>query len=683
MPEYISFEDFVALLPTVQSATGTPRPAFAVVEEVGPFIAPEFSVEEAAGRPKITFVSARGATGKSTVAEQLSHRLNAPLWSLSIDKAVSGDAIAARISTYLGTVDPLNDAPGRLPLVIVDAMDEARLRVTGVSWDEFMTSLAEYVLAGIHLVVLGRQRTIEDVWYSLSSAVSEISWYEISHFNPEMQSEYVDLRALGPNPDSRLQTYDQAKIKVLGALNGATDASLDETFAGYAPVLDAVAKLLLPGQNYQAIAHDFEDPMAGGRRLEILLKILQSLLEREQKKVEPLAEQIGLDPGSAYSMGEQIGWLASELLGAPPPVLEWCPAEKQAEYRQQVEVFLHDHPFRDGDHWASPVFSSFVAADAWGTAQPDALDPVSSSSGLLFEFVASGANDNSVVEEYQFSALHASLLAGQWADSHFTVNIENEELSADDLAVEEVKASLELIQPNADPTSYEATVMLSTPGVLVLSSPLANLDVVFDGEVSIVGQGASIDLGPDAFVHARSVVLSGQSLQLSNDASTATRTLPLVEFEVTESFSSTASLIGAVRTGELSIAAPSSVTLTYPWVKYRTELEAESNPSSPDDRARRFLNKLMNLARKHGRSRRAVALKNLEGRQSLSREDFDRAVDVLVSHGVVERTTTLLFLEPSWDEHRFDGKGRPGMTSFEEKAAEWNPILAAISAALT
>jgi len=684
VPDYMSFEDFVTILPTLADPPGVPSEAFKVVTEAGPFVAPEFIVYDKASAPKVTFVSARGATGKSTMAEQLSYRQNAPLWSLGKDKAVSGDTLAARLSSYLGTVQPLTDAPARVPLVIVDAMDEARLRVTGVSWDEFMSSLVEYVNAGVHLLILGRQRTIEDVWYSLVDKIAEISWYEISHFTPDKQSEYVDLRALNGTAASPSPMYEKAKGTVLSALNGGTDAALDETFAGYAPVLDAVAKLLRPGQNYQSVAHDFEDAGAGGSRLKILRKILETLLDREQEKVHSLALQMGLNAANAYGADEQIAWLASDLLGADSPALEWCPDGQRADYRDQIKDFLHDHPFRDGDRWASPVFSNFVAAQAWEVARPEALYMVSASSGLLFEFVATAEEGDSVIEEYQFAALHASVLAGQWADADFSVIIEDHDRTLEGQKAQEVHASVLLTQTGTHVTTYDAIVILSTPGLLALTSPLVNLDVVFDGDVRVSSLSASIDLGPDVLIHARSVELLGASLQVSRDASSAnTKTGPSVEFEITTHFSSTASLIGSVGPAELSIGVPASVTLTYPWVQYRSSFEEETTSTSPDDRARRFLNKLMSLARKHGRGQRAVALKNLEGRQSLSREEFNKAVDVLVSKGVAERSATHLFISPSWDKHRYDGKGRPGMTSFEDKADAWTPVVMAISDALT
>ena len=75
-----------------------------------------------------------------------------------------------------------------------------------------------------------------------------------------------------------------------------------------------------------------------------------------------------------------------------------------------------DHPFHEGPGWASPVFSSFVAFERLDAADAEALIPIAGTSGLFYEFAAASA-DELMLDEPRFSALHASLMAGQWASS--------------------------------------------------------------------------------------------------------------------------------------------------------------------------------------------------------------------------------------------------------------------------
>lgn len=680
MQTYTSFADLVASLPRAEGPQPTSLSAFGVATDGKPFVDPLLSpVEIADSSPSVTFISARGATGKSAMATKLSALLGAPLWSLGDDRAVSGDALNSRLTAYLGTTDPRQRVAHTVPVLVIDAMDEARLKVTGLSWDEFLASLIEYATLGVHLVILGRHRTIEDVWFSMVDHFTHIDWYEISHFSRTQQDAYVDLMALGGAGEPSAM-YQMAKNAVLDALNSAPASGLDEEFAGYAPVLDAVARLVRRGENYQKVVADFQNMTAGGGRLEILRHILESLLRREQEKVAPLAEQLGIAPSHLYAPEEQIQWIASLLLADAAPSLEWCPNELRAEYTERLTEFLADHPFRDGDKWASPVFSSYVASRRLETADANLLYEAASTSGLMFEFVATEMHSAPrVIEELHFASLHASILAGQWATSTFVVSLEGV-VSGE--TPESVNAAFVLSQHSGAGRQVEAEVILATPGVLALTSPLVNIDVSFDGEVRVSSRGASIDLGPDVFIRAATVSLLGDSLQVTNDSSSSEEIVgPVVELEVLESFNTAATLLGRVRRDELAICAASGVKLSYPWVDYRSELEA-SAATSPDDRARRFLNKVMSLARKHGRSEHAVFMKKLQGRQGLSHEQFQHAVDVLVSKGAARTDGELLIIKPEWDQHRFDGKARPGMPSYEDKEEHWQPILVAISEGL-
>jgi len=247
------------------------------------------------------------------------------------------------------------------------------------------------------------------------------------------------------------------------------------------------------------VLNDFESGAASGKRLLVLKRILQTLLEREQSKVAPLAEQLGLEPSRAFSPHEQLDWLASELLGAPVPALSWCPEEKRAEYVEQVARFLHDHPFREGQGWASPVFSSFAAAERFSRASPDLLRQAAGATGLFFEFTASNSIGLEViVDEFQFAALHASLMSGEWATSTSMVNIRSVTPAGPNEPTDSTTARLTLLQKDEGKVTLDVVIVLAEADRLVLQSPLSNIDVYFAGGITITSSTTSVDLGPDA-----------------------------------------------------------------------------------------------------------------------------------------------------------------------------------------
>ncbi|MGH9243842.1 MAG: hypothetical protein ACRD29_05910 [Acidimicrobiales bacterium] len=317
-------------------------------------------------------------------------------------------------------------------------------------------------------------------------------------------------------------------------------------------------------------------------------------------------------------------------------------------------------------------------------ADPSLLIPVAGTSGLFYEFAASEARDGArVVDEAQFAALHASLMAGQWVSSTSVVSVRSDDNGEDSSEPETATAQLVLSQPDETSTVLEATVVLNRAGELELMSPLANLDVEFSGAIVVTSRSASIDLGPEVFLRAKSIELSGSSLQVSKDTSPGELAGPTVELEATEHFRTQAVLAGNVPSSDLSIVVPTSHKLVYPWVRYRADPEDEESGGATDERARRFLNKVMSLARRHGhRGERAVFMKKLEGRQGLGSGEFQRAVATLVRLGVARESGDMLFLTDDWDQHRYDGKGREGMVSYADKREIWDPVVQEISAAI-
>ena len=417
----------------------------------------------------------------------------------------------------------------------------------------------------------------------------------------------------------------------------------------------------------------------------MLQRILDALLAREQTKVASLAEQLGLEPGIAYTAGEQLDWLASELLGAVPPSLDWCPQTKRTEYAESLRAFLLDHPFREGNAWASPVFASYCAVTRLDAAARELLPSVSSLSGLLFEFAVALAGDDAVVlDEPQFSAIHASLMAGQWQSSTSVVSVRS---TADDqqrFPADSVVAQLVLLHPDGATASLDATVLLDRPGRLQLISPLANIDVDFPGAIVVSSESTSLDIGPEVFLRATSIELAGASLQVSKDTGAGEPAGSTVELEAAESFVTSAALIGNVSVNDLSIIVPSTHKLNYPWVQYRAEPEDQSDGGGTDERARRLMNKLMSLARRHGHGgERAVFIKKLEGRQGFPSPEFKRAIAALIGHGVLRGEGDMVFITAAWDEHRYDGKGREGMPSYDDKRDIWDPVVKVVSDAVS
>jgi hypothetical protein len=237
-----SFLELVELLPN-GGFYGHASPESGIPNHPSIFVAPTLRVEEWPPESALTLISARGATGKSTLAEHLAATKAVPLRRLNDDIAVSGHAVEAKLRNYLGprvdrfTADPDN-------FIIVDALDEARMRVSGVSWGEFLDAIAATATTGHRFVLLGRERVLEDAWLHFSDRDVSAAWFEISHFGPTQRIDYIDARVKARGGSTEGEVYAAAQSAVLEALAGTVDEQLAESFVGYAPVLDAVVALL-------------------------------------------------------------------------------------------------------------------------------------------------------------------------------------------------------------------------------------------------------------------------------------------------------------------------------------------------------------------------------------------------------------------------------------------------------
>ncbi|QBR73783.1 hypothetical protein [Microbacterium sediminis] len=297
---------------------GNGTDAFSIPADPGFFVDPILVAKEGMNdlEAEVILVSARGAAGKSRTATELASRLEAPLWRLEKDAAVGKAALPLALSSYCGTVDAIGELGSRpRATVLIDSLDEARARVSAQSWDEFIEAISEAGARGLTLILFGRDRTLEEVWLKLADDGRTIAWLEVSHFPTASQKRYIDGRVQERDRSASVDGpyYTHARDALLAALAGSVDDGTAETFVGYAPVLDAVATVLLDEQNHYKLAQEFASSTSGSRHIEVLRGILHGLLERDQSKLAQLAADLGLAADAVYTPKEQVEWLWHDL----------------------------------------------------------------------------------------------------------------------------------------------------------------------------------------------------------------------------------------------------------------------------------------------------------------------------------------------------------------------------------
>jgi hypothetical protein len=640
------------------------------------FIPPLLLAKDPQEDPHVTLISARGAAGKSKAAKELAVYLNVPLWLLEGDKAVSGTSLEYTLSQYLGTHDVTGKLdPARKPIVIIDSLDEARARVSSVSWTEFIESLGRLAEHGLRYVLCGRERTLEEVWATLCDLDLSVAWWEISHFAPEQCVEYVDgvvkKRDRGANCTS--PEYKDARDAAIAAIRSAADGTHADTFIGYAPVLDAIAAMLIKNANFLRIRQRFENESSQAEgRIELLKDILGDLLLRDQGKVKKVAEDLGIEPVTAYTPKEQVQWLCHLIEGADPPGLQHISTiDGRQKYVEQIVPFAEQHPFCSEGKWASPIFEAYVASVEFhsDTFSSERLIDIGHKSGFLLDFV--GGDSDLLITESQFAALHASIIASEWAESMTSISIEQ---ASDD----SYEGTFAIKRGDERTRSTRFDLMPGEDGVLQLLGPLAELSVRSRNTVVVPGKPQGTMLGPDLFIHASAVRFEGPALEFSRrpEFDGFETTEPSVVVEARETLKLPPMSTQLPPQAEFELRVPKTIKFGYPWYDYKVELVDEE---SPNGKVVRLLNKLMSLTRNHGHAgERGTFVKKFEGRQPFPPGEFNAALRALVDANVVRVDNDMVFLRAEWEAYRYSGKAFPGQRQLADVMEAWAPVIAKI-----
>lgn len=317
-------------------------------------------------------IAAPGAVGKSTLAQQLCAATGAIYLDLAVADTVGGHYITGGLED----VGALEAWKAEETTLVIDALDEARLRVTQQAFEDFLKDIWNRAKnRSLPVVLLGRVGIIEETWAIINGKQGvELPIFDIEHFTIEQAQSFVlkrlDSMANG-QPDYQhlrrlLDDHQKVYKKQLGELitnlqEFAQAAS--ESFVGYAPVLEAVAKLIAAQTNPMQF-----QGLHGRVGHQVLLEITDQILERESNKLkDQLVAANHPLTGRVYSPEEQLERLACRLfdLSAPPPPTDVPPAA-QAAYIAAVNSLLQQHPFLDGSGRkpSNPVFAACISAAA-------------------------------------------------------------------------------------------------------------------------------------------------------------------------------------------------------------------------------------------------------------------------------------------------------------------------------
>ena len=608
----MTLDDFLLLLPKADKlpiALAWPDYDRHGLEDPRPypeFVRPTVKVgSQQMGPPSVLLISAPGAVGKTTLAREIARNVGCPLWHLG-QVNVGNEFLTGAVARAFGK-SHYSQVYGELVAghraLVLDGLDEGRLRAGEANFAAFLESLAEdFRTPGKHpaLVLLGRTDTVTDtaIWFELLGVPT--AQYEIEYFDSasavDFVAKYLDARSESKPHQRATKEFALARDTILDRLERAVPNGVQpRSLAGYAPVLALVSELLDVGNpyaEYQAIRQESQK-----WRLETLVRdIARGLLKREHgKTVQKLTDEFGgttsppFQWSCAYRPDEQCLRLLATQTGYPldnPPPVD-LPAGLRDPYERKLKQWVGEHPFT-----AQPLFMDYVYA--WLFTQPQDEPQLSTAvrtrlsrtrdrhppyrpTPLLARFVADLAAGDAMQPHLRmpaadFGFVYESVLASAPAGEHPKLTL----VSSDDGTSICGELAGGVIGKHSVVAQRLPVHLVATDGGLWIWRRIAYADVQIAGLVTIGAPDSDFLLGPDVDLEAKSFACNSRAVRIL--APTAERAVALTAQEY---LGSGVEFLGA-HTERLHLRI-SWTPRQHPWARYAVEIEPDV-PVGPEIR---------------------------------------------------------------------------------------------------
>jgi hypothetical protein len=344
-----------------------------IAEPPTPFVSPRFETEEgdrAVLEKEIILIEASAATGKSTLARQLSAQLEIPILDLAKVPVSAGSlhALLADLEAADKSEPIAAFHEGRIP-VIVDALDEGRLLSNEIGIEQFLGSSVELlrrdrrVTSRPKLVLLGRFESIELARQQFERTAPGVKHVtaNVEFYDKEGARQLIHAYAkAAARPGSHYLEHPDLAEDFITTFFDAIEAALGlsagelwhdgrgKVFAGYAPLLAAVGSILAVIDDFTTVARNLK-ANRGREAWGVVEAVLYEILCREQDKLrDRMRDQCESSlPNAVYDVEEQLALLAQHIESKP---LEGAgrvrlSASDMGKYRAMVQIYLPHHPF--------------------------------------------------------------------------------------------------------------------------------------------------------------------------------------------------------------------------------------------------------------------------------------------------------------------------------------------------
>lgn len=498
------------------------------------YVEPRYSSIKIVKDAKFVLFSAPGASGKSTLAEFIAYKTRSLYWNLARirlgENSLTGTLWDGLLNSEMETFfQALTNGEA---LFILDAFDEAEI-ISGQENIKFLLNdLNKYTQAGNNANILLFARTESARFIAKFFEVNHICYnhYEIGFFDEESAKKFVLLKhkRVGAISKTIKDCVEEQFVKIKELLNN--NDKLIESFLGYAPVLEALAKALDDQNNtIKLLATLKANPNV---TTNIVSTILKDLLTREQEKLNNAFEQWLHSNypdfkfyGKLYSIDEQCVRLLEYIMNGrfeeesffEMPAL---PSEIESEYVEKLKFFLMNHPFLQNSlskncDFTGPAFRDYVLARVFADvlysdlAYSYPLNLILEShfpSQMLFDFYLDFSKD---ISGKLFPYIYEAFKAKESNESTAYIRIENEDPKEDDK--DHVRFILQFKKQGKNSSiEWEARLIDDNP---LLVRRLSNTLISLDKEV-IIGENVDEARLLNSVIQARRITLQAKEIIL-------------------------------------------------------------------------------------------------------------------------------------------------------------------------
>lgn len=602
----------------------------------------------------VWLIGAPGAVGKSTLAKEICATTGAVYVDLATAATVAGNyMVGGLVYTQLLAAWTSGTAT-----VLIDALDEARLRVTQSGFEAFLTDVAQVAkMGGFPVIILGRVGIIEEAWTILNEhSKIEPPIFDIELFEATEAKQFVmvqlsrlakkqsimgkfDYPDLARALEAHSSKYEEAIEKVISGIQALSEQD-ENKFVGYAPVLDAIAKVIASESNPARVSEEMQRVLAG----RVLLSLSTEILRREAGKLVTQVENSvpGL-PQMLYEPAEQLERLACRIFKLPVPPMPAQLAQHQvAPYEQAIQNLLPQHPFLDGagNNPSSAVFAACIVASALRGSRADLVSAAERYVSLthhtpnpfLYDFYHGENESITVMPTEHIGLVFESVLAKSKPGDTVRLSI--------DSGAQEESLNVEIMIARPDGVASRLEFVAPSNGTVRLGRRVAGVSIDAEETAVELGIGDQLELVAPVSINAGRLKLTCSQLVVKTEPHTAHDAVILEAVElVADAAIAAPSVRPEVR---LQVSWPSA--MAHPWTAFAAPSLQEEDAETVD--ALRALRRLTMAFRSHSKGQLARFKDKIEHARML-KGPVDRALLAkLRDDKIISLAGAMYYLDP-------------------------------------